>query len=214
VGHLLIHRGLAKKTLVENTLKSFRYCFQRNFGIETDLHATKDNKIVCFHDFNLKKQFKINKRINKINYKDLRDISKKKNKLIPLLSDLIKLSNNRRFLMLEVKPLFQKDKIDILIKEVSKLKKFSITSFKEKNIINLYNKKKSLDLGLLIPSTFNFENILLKSRKKYVKFLVLEKKFLTEKRLIKIKKRIYFYTIKKSTDFKKYKKFNLIFENL
>ncbi len=214
MGHLLIHRGLAKKTLVENTLKSFRYCFQRNFGIETDLHATKDNKIVCFHDFNLKKQFKINKRINKINYKDLRDISKKKNKLIPLLSDLIKLSNNRRFLMLEVKPLFQKDKIDILIKEVSKLKKFSITSFKEKNIINLYNKKKSLDLGLLIPSTFNFENILLKSRKKYVKFLVLEKKFLTEKRLIKIKKRIYFYTIKKSTDFKKYKKFNLIFENL
>ena len=116
--------------------------------------------------------------------------------------------------MLEVKPLFQKDKIDILIKEVSKLKKFSITSFKEKNIINLYNKKKSLDLGLLIPSTFNFKNILLKSRKKYVKFLVLEKKFLTEKRLIKIKKRIYFYTIKKSTDFKKYKKFNLIFENL
>ena len=214
MGHLLIHRGLAKKTLVENTLKSFRYCFQRNFGIETDLHATKDNKIVCFHDFNLKKQFKINKRINKINYKDLRVISKKKNKLIPLLSDLIKLSNNRRFLMLEVKPLFQKDKIDILIKEVSKLKKFSITSFKEKNIINLYNKKKSLDLGLLIPSTFNFENILLKSKKKYVKFLVLEKKFLTEKRLIKIKKRIYFYTIKKSTDFKKYKKFNLIFENL
>ena len=214
MGHLLIHRGLAKKTLVENTLKSFRYCFQRNFGIETDLHATKDNKIVCFHDFNLKKQFKINKRINKINYKDLRDISKKKNKLIPLLSDLIKLSNNRRFLMLEIKPLFQKDKVDILIKEVSKLKKFSITSFKEKNIINLYNKKKSLDLGLLIPSTFNFENILLKSRKKYVKFLVLEKKFLTEKRLIKIKKRIYFYTIKKSTDFKKYKKFNLIFENL
>ena len=214
MGHLLINRGLAKKTLVENTLKSFRYCFQRNFGIETDLHATKDNKIVCFHDFNLKKQFKINKRINKINYKDLRDISKKKNKLIPLLSDLIKLSNNRRFLMLEVKPLFQKDKIDILIKEVSKLKKFSITSFKEKNIINLYNKKKSLDLGLLIPSTFNFENILLKSRKKYVKFLVLEKKFLTEKRLIRIKKRIYFYTIKKSTDFKKYKKFNLIFENL
>ena len=150
MGHLLIHRGLAKKTLVENTLKSFRYCFQRNFGIETDLHATKDNKIVCFHDFNLKKQFKINKRINKINYKDLRDISK----------------------------------------------------------------KKSLDLGLLIPSTFNFKNILLKSRKKYVKFLVLEKKFLTEKRLIRIKKRIYFYTIKKSTDFKKYKKFNLIFENL
>ena len=214
MGHLLIHRGLAKKTLVENTLKSFRYCFQRNFGIETDLHATKDNKIVCFHDFNLKKQFKINKYINKSNYKDLVSISRKNKKPIPLLSDLIKVSNNKSFLMLEIKPILQKDKINLLLKEVNKLKNFSITSFKEKNIINLYNLRKKLNLGLLIPSTFNFDMIVSKSKKKYVKFLVLEKKFLREKRLNKIKKKIYFYTIKKSSDFKKYKNFNLIFENL
>jgi len=102
VGHLLIHRGLAKKTFKENTLKSFKYCFQKNFGIETDLQVTKDNKIICFHDFNLKKKFKINKNINNINYKDLFNISKKNKKPIPLLSDLVKLSKNKRFLMLEV----------------------------------------------------------------------------------------------------------------
>ena len=214
MGHLLIHRGLAKKTFKENTLKSFKYCFQKNFGIETDLHVTKDNKIICFHDFNLKKKFKINKNINNINYKDLFNISKKNKKPIPLLSDLVKLSKNKRFLMLEVKPFLEENKIEFLLKEVSKLKKFSITSFKEKNIVNLYKKNKSLDLGLLVPSTFNFKKILLKSKKKYIKFFVLEKKFLKEKRLIKIKKKIYFYTIKKSADFRKYKKLNLIFENL
>ena len=214
MGHLLIHRGLAKKTFNENTLKSFKYCFQRNFGIETDLHVTKDNKIICFHDFNLKKQFKINKYINKSNYKDLVSISIKNKKPIPLLSDLIKASNNKSFLMLEIKPVLQKDKINLLLKEVNKLKNFSITSFKEKNIINLYNLQKKLNLGLLIPSTFNFDMIVSKSKKKYIKFLVLEKKFLREKRLNKIKKKIYFYTIKKSSDFKKYKNFNLIFENL
>ena len=214
MGHLLIHRGLAKKTFKENTLKSFKYCFQKNFGIETDLHVTKDNKIICFHDFNLKKQFKINKYINKSNYKDLVSISRKNKKPIPLLSDLIKVSNNKSFLMLEIKPVLQKDKINLLLKEVNKLKNFSITSFKEKNIINLYNLRKKLNLGLLIPSTFNFDMIVSKSKKKYVKFLVLEKKFLREKRLNKIKKKIYFYTIKKSPDFKKYKNFNLIFENL
>ena len=116
--------------------------------------------------------------------------------------------------MLEVKPFLEENKIEFLLKEVSKLKKFSITSFKEKNIVNLYKKNKSLDLGLLVPSTFNFKKILLKSKKKYIKFFVLEKKFLKEKRLIKIKKKIYFYTIKKSADFRKYKKLNLIFENL
>lgn len=214
MGHLLIHRGLAKKTFKENTLKSFKYCFQKNFGIETDLHVTKDNKIICFHDFNLKKQFKINKYISKTNYKDLVNISRKNKKPIPLLSDLIKVSNNKSFLMLEIKPVLQKDKINLLLKEVNKLKNFSITSFKEKNIINLYNLRKKLNLGLLIPSTFNFDMIVSKSKKKYIKFLVLEKKFLREKRLNKIKKKIYFYTIKKSSDFKKYKNFNLIFENL
>ena len=214
MGHLLIHRGLAKKTFKENTLKSFKYCFQKNFGIETDLHVTKDNKIICFHDFNLKKQFKINKYISKTNYKDLVNISRKNKKPIPLLSDLIKVSNNKSFLMLEIKPILQKDKINLLLKEVNKLKNFSITSFKEKNIINLYNLRKKLNLGLLIPSTFNFDMIVSKSKKKYIKFLVLEKKFLREKRLNKIKKKIYFYTIKKSSDFKKYKNFNLIFENL
>ena len=214
MGHLLIHRGLAKKTFKENTLKSFKYCFQKNFGIETDLHVTKDNKIICFHDFNLKKQFKINKYISKTNYKDLVNISRKNKKPIPLLSDLIKESNNKSFLMLEIKPILQKDKINLLLKEVNKLKNFSITSFKEKNIINLYNLRKKLNLGLLIPSTFNFDMIVSKSKKKYIKFLVLEKKFLREKRLKKIKKKIYFYTIKKSSDFKKYKNFNLIFENL
>ena len=122
--------------------------------------------------------------------------------------DLLNANNHPDYFIL------QKDKINLLLKEVNKLKNFSITSFKEKNIINLYNLRKKLNLGLLIPSTFNFDMIVSKSKKKYIKFLVLEKKFLREKRLNKIKKKIYFYTIKKSSDFKKYKNFNLIFENL
>ena len=55
MAHNLIHRGLAKKKFKENTLQAFKYCFKKNFGIETDLHVTKDSKIICFHDFNLKK---------------------------------------------------------------------------------------------------------------------------------------------------------------
>ena len=34
---LLIHRGLAKKNFTENTITAFRYCFKRNYGIETDI---------------------------------------------------------------------------------------------------------------------------------------------------------------------------------
>ena len=214
MSHLLIHRGLAKKNFVENTISSFRYCFKKNYGIETDIHCTKDNKIVCFHDFNLKSKFKVNKSLKDIKYKDLLKISKLKKKPIPLLKDLIKLSKNNKYLMLEIKPLFSKDNLKVLLNEVKKLKNYSLTSFKEKNIINLCKAKKSLNLGLLIPSTYSFKKILQKSKKKYVKFLVLEKKFLNEKKLYKIRKKIYFYTIKDKKLFNKFKEKNLIFENL
>jgi glycerophosphoryl diester phosphodiesterase len=214
MAHLLIHRGLAKKNFNENTISAFRYCFKKKYGIETDIHCTKDNKIVCFHDFNLKGKFKINKFIKRASYKELYRVSKIKKKPIPLLKDLIKLSNKKRFLMLEIKPLFSKKNIKILLREIKGLKKYCLTSFKEENIINLYKSKKSLNLGLLIPSTSSFKKILQKSKKKYVKFLVLEKKFLCEKKLNKLKKNVYFYTIKDKKIFNKFKNKNLIFENL
>ena len=214
MAHLLIHRGLAKKNFKENTISAFRYCFKKKYGIETDLHCTKDNKVVCFHDFNLKSKFKINKSLKNLNYLDLLKISKRKKQPIPLLNDLVKLSKNKRFLMLEIKPLFTKENLKALLKEIKKLKNYSLTSFKEKNIINLYKTKKKLNLGLLIPSTFTFSKILKKSKKKYVKFLVLEKRFLKEKKLNKIKKKIYFYTIKDKKIFNQFNVKNLIFENL
>ena len=212
--HLLIHRGLAKKNFNENTISAFKYCFKKKYGIETDIHCTKDGKIVCFHDFNLKGKFKINKSLKNIKYQDLLKISKAKKKPIPLLNDLIKLSKNKRFLMLEIKPLFTKENYKTLLKEIKNLKNYSLTSFKEKNIMNLYKMKKSLNLGLLIPSTFAFNRIIEKSKKKYVKFLVLEKRFLREKKLYKVKKKIYFYTIKDKKLFNQFNNKNLIFENL
>ena len=50
-----------------------------------------------------------------INYKDLLKLSKYKKKPIPLLNDLIKLSNNKRFLMIEIKPLLNEENLKILI---------------------------------------------------------------------------------------------------
>lgn len=214
MAHILIHRGLAKENFTENTISAFRYCFKKKYGIETDIHCTKDKKIVCFHDFNLKGKFKINKYLKNLNYQDLLKISKAKKKPIPLLKDLIKLSKNKIFLMLEIKPLFTKENLKVLLKEIKNLKKYSLTSFKEKNIINLYKMRKNLNLGLIIPSTFTFNRIKKKSNKKYIKFIVLEKKFLREKKLNKIKKKIYFYTVKDKKLFNKFNNKNIILENI
>ena len=54
-----------------------------------------------------------------------------------------KISKNKYYLMLEIKPLFSKLNLIKLLKEIKNLKQYSITSFKEKNLIdiNKINKK-------------------------------------------------------------------------
>ena len=34
----LVHRGLIKKNLKENTLDAFKKSFKKGFGVETDIH--------------------------------------------------------------------------------------------------------------------------------------------------------------------------------
>ena len=211
-GHNIIHRGLAKKTFKENSIKAFNFCFKKNYGIETDLHTTLDNKIVCYHDFSLKR-FKSKKLVKNLKYKDINKIASKYKMHIPTLNEVIKISK-KNYLMLEIKSKFTKKNFLNLISIIKGLKHYSVTSFNEKNISNLNKIKKKLNLGLIFSSTTSIKLILQKSKLNYLRLLVLEKKFLTNKKLIKIKKPIYFYTIKDKKVRAKFLRKNLIIENL
>ena len=90
----IIHRGIVNKSYKENCLESFRASFKKRFGIETDIHSTKDKKFVCFHDFTLKRIFKISKSIKNINFEDLKKI-KNKNFQIPPLKEVLKISKKK-----------------------------------------------------------------------------------------------------------------------
>ena len=210
-----IHRGLAKKNFKENTLSAFKYSFKKKYGIETDLQVTKDNQFICFHDSNLRRKFNLNKSVKDIDYLTLKKISNKRKIPVPKLQDLLSISRNKYPLLLEIKPLLTKHSLLNLIKLMKKTKKYGIFSFKEKNLINLYKLNKKLNLGLLFLSTSNLKTIKLKSKKLHIKFLGLEKSFLSNKKLTKIRKPIFYYTVKRKDIFKKYKNSkNLIFENL
>ncbi|MDA8966834.1 glycerophosphodiester phosphodiesterase family protein [Planktomarina temperata] len=211
----LIHRGILNKSYKENNLKSFKASFKKGYGVETDIHATKDNKFICFHDFSLKKTFKINKSIKSLNYTDLKNISKNNKTEIPLLKDLLILSKTKQYLFIEIKPLFSKELLKKLLKETNKFKKCVFISFKEKNIYDLLKIKKATNVGLSFSSNIGVKTIIKKSKNKNVNYLILDKYFINNKKIQKIKKNKYFYTIKNKKEFFKYsKKNNLIFENL
>ncbi|MDC3138331.1 glycerophosphodiester phosphodiesterase family protein [Candidatus Pelagibacter sp.] len=211
----LIHRGIINKNYKENLLNSFKQSFKKGFGIETDIHATKDNKFVCYHDFTLTRIFKKKQSVKNLNYQKLKEISLKQNKPIPLLQDLLKISKNKFFLFIEIKPKFSTKLLKKLINETSKYSKCVFISFKHQNIFNLLKLNKKLKVGLSFSPPATVKSIVKKSIIRNIDCLILDKSYIKNNKIQNLKIKKYFYTIKNNTEFKKYnKKNNLIFENL
>ena len=73
----------------------------------------------------------------------------------------------------------------------------------------------NIKVGLSFSNRSSIKSILKSSINKKLKCLILDKKFLNNKKIQKIKKEKYYYTIKNKNYFLKYRKnYNLIFENL
>ena len=118
----LIHRGIVSNKYHENLLKSFEQSFKKGFGIETDIHATKDNEFICFHDFTLTRIFKRKESVKNLSYLKIKNISEKQKKPVPLLKELLKSSKNRYFLFIEIKPTFSIKQLKKLLNETKKYK--------------------------------------------------------------------------------------------
>ena len=215
MAHLIVHRGIVSKQYKENLLKSFKQSFKKGYGIETDIHATKDNKFICFHDFTLNRIFKKKESVKNIEYSKIEKISTQNKKPIPLLKDLLKTSKNKYPLFIEIKPIFSKKLLQKLLKETSKFSKCIFISFKHENIYNLLKIKTNKKVGLSFSPSTSAKTIIKKSNNKKIDYLILDKFFLKNKSIQDLKIKKYYYTIKKKSEFKKYSKNNnLIFENL
>ena len=125
MAHLIIHRGIVNKRYKENLLKSFKQSFKNGYGIETDIHATKDHEFICFHDFTLNRIFKKKESVKNMKYSKIKKISILNKKPIPLLMDLLKTSKNKYPLFIEIKPAFSKKLLRKLLKN-QKIKKLIV----------------------------------------------------------------------------------------
>ena len=211
----LIHRGIVKKQYKENLLISFKQSFKKGYGIETDIHATKDHEFICFHDFTLNRIFKKKISIKNMKYSQIKKISIQNKRPIPLLKDLLKASKNKYYLFIEIKPTFSKKILQKLLKETFKFSKCVFISFKHENIYNLLKIKSTANVGLSFSPAARIKTIIKKSNNKKIDFLILDKFFLKSKKVKHLKIKKYFYTIKTKLEFNKYNKNNnLIIENI
>lgn len=209
---LIAHRGLHSSNIAENTLSAFIKAMEKNYIIELDIHILKDDTIVIYHDFNLKRLTGVNKKIEKLTYPQVTKIKIKNKYQIPTLIQVMNIIKGKVPLLIEIKT------IDNNIKFYNKLVElltnykglFAIQSINPLVIEWFYKNKKEYPLGLIIYNDLNYK--ILKKYTKMIDFISIYKKHLP----FKSKKMVIGWTIKNLEELNKYLPIsdNLIVENI
>ena len=148
---MIAHRGVSGIER-ENTCPAFVAAGNRSyFGIETDVHVTKDGKFVIIHDETTERissgEYSINveesdySEVEKIVLPDLDGTTDRKDIRIPLLSEYIKICKKyEKTCVLEIKNHFEEPYIERLkdeIKELEYIDKIIFISFDFENGVNV-----------------------------------------------------------------------------
>ena len=119
--NIIAHRGFFnnKDGIPENSILAFEKAIQSNFMIELDVHLLKDNKIVVFHDDNLKRMTGLDKEIKDCTYSEIEklrllDTEQK----IPLFEEVLELVSGKVPILIELK---YDVKVGLLENEIKKL---------------------------------------------------------------------------------------------
>lgn len=106
MGQKWAHRGLhcVEKGIPENSMAAFKQAVKEGYGIELDVHLTKDGRLVVFHDDTLKRVCGKEGRIEDMSYEELQQcyLSGTSEK-IPLFSSVLSYIKGRVPLLIEVK---------------------------------------------------------------------------------------------------------------
>lgn len=151
---IIAHRGYHSKNsgIEENSLPGFERAFKIGAdGIEFDVHLTKDNEFVVYHDFDLKK-FNRKEKIENLTCNQLKKLQLDFEHSIPLLTEVLERYSNKFLLNIEVKSNFKGGK------ELAKLINSSNINLCSNNIIvSSFHHKPLMDIKLVnkeIPTGF------------------------------------------------------------
>lgn len=108
------HRGLHdnKTDAPENSARAMKLAVENGYGIELDVQLTKDEKVVVFHDANLKRVCGVDAKVNSMTYEELQQLRLlDSDEKIPLFSEVLKIIDGKVPLIMEVKMVNAKTRI-------------------------------------------------------------------------------------------------------
>ncbi|MFZ2537852.1 MAG: glycerophosphodiester phosphodiesterase family protein [Oscillospiraceae bacterium] len=98
------HRGLHGNGVPENSMKAFSLAAEKGFGIELDIHLTKDNRVVVIHDYDTKRVCGKSLCVEDSTYIELCGLwLENTNQKIPLFEDVLKLVDGKIPILVELK---------------------------------------------------------------------------------------------------------------
>lgn len=101
------HRGYYKKdqSVPENSLPAFARAVEEGFGIELDVHLTRDGRLAVLHDESLKRMCGADRLVSELTSGELAAYRLAGTQCrIPLLGEVLRIVNGRVPLVIEVKP--------------------------------------------------------------------------------------------------------------
>lgn len=102
----IAHRGLhdGNNQIIENSKTAFQLAIDKQYNIEMDINLTKDNKVVVFHDGNLKRICGIDKKVHDLTLEELQKLPLlTSNEYMMEFSEFLKLVNGQVGLLIEYK---------------------------------------------------------------------------------------------------------------
>lgn len=154
--NIIAHRGLHNNDNPENSMGAFKRAIDKGYIIELDVHLTKDNKVVVFHDDNLKRMTGVDKDIRLVNKKELDKIYLGNTLYtIPTLRKVLELIDGKVEVIIEIK---SDNKVGLLERELVKILdnykgEFAVKSFRLSSILWFRINRPNYVRGILVTYT-------------------------------------------------------------
>lgn len=156
--NIIAHRGVFNnKDIPENSMKAFRAAISFSYAFELDVQLTKDNVLVVFHDFDLKRMTGISKKLCDCSYDELLQYHLLNTKeKIPTLKQVLELNKDKVMIDIEIKHT-RKIKLicEKLVEELLPYHNFVLKSFNPKIVRYLKKHYPNLEVGYLIQRKYD-----------------------------------------------------------
>lgn len=98
------HRGYHSPGVPENSIAAFRAALENGWNMEMDVHRTRDDVLVVFHDDNLSRMTSYDKNIGDCTFAEIRElVLDRTGERIPALAEVLEYVHGREGLFIEVK---------------------------------------------------------------------------------------------------------------